>query len=199
MPKNGQENGSGEYLTLVFDNCGGQNKNHMVLRYLLYLVEKKVYKTVEAVFLVAGHTKNVCDRLFKQLKRGFHYKNVYTMNQLIRVCNISDSITPIHCSSNNFFDWDLYLDRIYKRPAAGTVNKNHIFKSVQTKPGILITEIIKDEDVKEQNLIKLSKNATGGQKSSRTRIINYGKKIKRRRGLGCVRLNKLIFMRSGDH
>ena len=175
--KNAQENGPGEYLTLVFDNCGGQNKNRMVLRYLLYLVEKKVYKTVEAVFLVAGHTKNVCDCLFKQLKRGFHYKNVYTMNQLIRVCNISDSITPIHCSSNNFFNWDLYLDRIYKRPGAGTVNKNHIFKSVQTKPGILITEIIKDEDVKEQNLIKLSKNETGGQKSGRARIIN-GKKLK---------------------
>ena len=99
------------------------------------------------------------------------------MNQLICVCNISHSITPIHCSSNNFFNWDLYLDRIYKRPGGGTVNKNHIFKSVQTKPGILITETIKDVDVKEQNLIKLSKNAAGGQKSGRARIIN-GKKLK---------------------
>ena len=33
-----KEKGPGEYLTLVFDNCGGQNKNRMVLRYLLYLV-----------------------------------------------------------------------------------------------------------------------------------------------------------------
>ena len=105
------------------------------------------------------------------------------MNQLIPVCNISDSITPIHCSSNNFFDWDLYLDRIYKRPAAGTVNKNHIFKSVQTKPGILITEIIKDENVKEQNLIKLSKSATGGQKAGRVRIIN-AKKLKKEKRPG---------------
>ena len=176
--KNAQENGPGEYLTPVFDNCGGQNKNRMVLRYLLYLVEKKVYKTVEAVFLVAGHTKNVCDRLFKQLKGGFHYNNVYTMNQLICVCNIfSDSITPIHRLSNNFFNWDLYLDRIYTRPGAGTVNKNHILKSVQKKPGILITEIIKDKDVKEQNLIKLSKNATGEKKTERARIIN-GKNLK---------------------
>ena len=69
---------------------------------------------------------------------------------------------------------------------------------MQTKPGILITEIIKDEDVKEQNLIKLSKNATGGQKSGIARIIN-GKKLKTRRDLGCVTSNRLIFMRSGDH
>ena len=37
-----KEKGPGEYLTLVFDNCGGQNKNHMVLRYLLYIVESRV-------------------------------------------------------------------------------------------------------------------------------------------------------------
>ena len=32
----------GEYLTLVFDNCGGQHKNHMVLGYLLYLVKSRI-------------------------------------------------------------------------------------------------------------------------------------------------------------
>ena len=105
------------------------------------------------------------------------------MNQLISVCNILDSITPIRCLSNNFFDWDFYLDRIYKRPATGTVNKNHIFRSVQTKPGFLMTEVIKGEDVKEQNLIKLSKNTTGGQKSGRARIIN-GKKLKKEKRPG---------------
>ena len=59
--KDAKEKGPGERLTLAFDNCGGQNKNRMVLTYLLYLVESNVYKTVEAVFLVAGHTKNICD------------------------------------------------------------------------------------------------------------------------------------------
>ena len=54
---------------------------------------------------------------------------------------------------------------------------------MQTKPGILITEIIKDEDVKEPNLIKLSKDATGGQKAGRARIIN-GKKLKKEKRPG---------------
>ena len=63
--KDAKEKGPGECLTLVFDNCGGQNKNCMVLRYLLYLVENNVFKTVEAVFLVAGQTKNVCDSLLE--------------------------------------------------------------------------------------------------------------------------------------
>ena len=33
-----KEKGPGKYLTLVFSNCGGQNKNHMALWYLLNLV-----------------------------------------------------------------------------------------------------------------------------------------------------------------
>ena len=49
--------GPGKSLTLVFDNCGGQNKNRMVLRYALYLVEKGIYKSVELVFWYAGTLK----------------------------------------------------------------------------------------------------------------------------------------------
>ena len=51
-------------LTLVFDNCGGQNESRIVLCHALYIVEKCIDKSVE-VLLVCGHTKNVCDRLFK--------------------------------------------------------------------------------------------------------------------------------------
>ena len=179
-----KEKGPGEYLTLVFDNCGGQNKNRMVLRYLLYLVKSRIYKTVEAVFLVCVRTQNICDRLFKQLKRDFHHKNVYTMGQLMNVCNISDTVTPVLCTSKDFFNWDKHLDRLYKRPGSGTVQLNHIFMATDTKPGCLITEAVKGVDSKLQNLTKLKKNATGGQKAARTRIIKNNKmKNEKRPGL----------------
>ena len=43
----------GMLLTIVMDNCCGQNKNRMVLRAMaLYLVEKKVFNKVEVIFLV---------------------------------------------------------------------------------------------------------------------------------------------------
>ncbi len=38
-----------------------------MLHLALYLVEKKYFKTVEFIFYIRGHTKNVCDRLFKLL------------------------------------------------------------------------------------------------------------------------------------
>ena len=68
---------------------------------------------------------------------------------------------------------------------------------MQTKPGILITETIKDVDVKEQNLIKLSKNATGGQKSGRARIIN-GKNLKNKKRPG-LRVIKQVNLYTGKN
>ena len=43
-------------LNLWFDNCGGQNKNSMVLRLLVLLAERRVAEEINFNFLVAGHT-----------------------------------------------------------------------------------------------------------------------------------------------
>ena len=59
---------AGKRLTLIFDNCSGQNKNNMVLRLGLWLLDMGIYEEVEVLFLKAGHTKNICDRRFKDLK-----------------------------------------------------------------------------------------------------------------------------------
>jgi hypothetical protein len=77
--------GPGKELCFVFDNCAGQNKNRMVVRFCQYLVDIGVFRRIEIVFLVAGHTKNICDRRFKDLKNNFHPRNVYTTKQLISV------------------------------------------------------------------------------------------------------------------
>ena len=74
--------GPGEQLSLVFDNCAGQNKNRMVLHFTQYIVDCNIFKRVEVIFLVMGHTKNICDHRFKDLKKHFHHRNVYTFDQL---------------------------------------------------------------------------------------------------------------------
>ena len=163
--------GPGKCLSLVFNNCGGQNKNRMVLRYILYLVEIKVYKTVEIIFLVCGHTKNICDRLFKELKRDFHHKNIYNIDHMLCALNISRQVTSMLVTSKDFFNLDNFFDKVYKRPAPGTVNKNHIFIASMDTPGILVTEAVHGVDRTEQNLTRLSKKATGQQRGGRTRTV----------------------------
>jgi hypothetical protein len=66
LPNNAQagDHVPAKEINFVFDNCGGQNKNWMVLWMLTILAKLKVAVIVRAIFLVSGHTKNDCDRKF---------------------------------------------------------------------------------------------------------------------------------------
>ncbi len=75
----------GKRLSIIMDNCRGQNKNKYVLRLALLLAELKYFLTVELIFYIRDHTKNACDRLFNQLKKRWHKRQVFTMTQ---VCNL---------------------------------------------------------------------------------------------------------------
>jgi hypothetical protein len=73
----------GKKLTIAMDNCGGQNKNNVVLRLALYLVEIKYFLTVEFIFSIRGHTKNACDRMFIQMKLKYHKKDIFSWSQAL--------------------------------------------------------------------------------------------------------------------
>lgn len=114
----------GGHLVLVCDNCGGQNKNRMVTRYLLWLIECKVFRKVSLVFLIAGHTKNPCDRLFNLLKKGYRQRNIFDVDGLITILDENKFCTaekPL-----GFHDWDKYLESLYARPKS--IKKWHIFE-----------------------------------------------------------------------
>ena len=78
-------------------------------------------------FIWYAGRKNVYDCLFKESKQKFHHKNVYTMSQMISVLNFSYKVNVISATSELHYDWDRYFDRLYTRPAAGTIDKNRIF------------------------------------------------------------------------
>ena len=80
-------------LNLWFDNCGGQNKNRMVLRLLAILAERRVAEEINFNFLVAGHTKNDCDRNFNLLKSVYRNSNCFVPSQMIEILNESDQVT----------------------------------------------------------------------------------------------------------
>ena len=65
-------------LTYIADNCGGQNKNKVVVRFLMWLVKNKIFPRVKIFFLVKGHTKNSADRMFNLLKHGYHKRDIFT-------------------------------------------------------------------------------------------------------------------------
>ena len=52
------------HLLLHADNCVGQNKNNIVVQYLVWRVIAGLSETVELSFMLVGHTKFAQDRFF---------------------------------------------------------------------------------------------------------------------------------------
>lgn len=102
-------------LSIIMDNCAGQNKNNSVLRLASYLVRKGHFSTVEFVFLVAGHTKNAADRFFNALKLYYRDKNVYSMKDLIDLCGKHEQVTSCRITWKDFKNWGAYLEDCYKK------------------------------------------------------------------------------------
>lgn len=98
----------------------------MVLRLALLLVERKFFEVVEFSFLVVGHTKNPCDRMFNILKQHYRHSNIYTYEQLMASLNSNERTTVRRI--NEFQNWDSYLDTLYYRFSSGTVHKAHVFR-----------------------------------------------------------------------
>lgn len=73
--------GGGKTWKIYADNCGGQNKNNAMLKFLLFLAQSKCVESVSIIFVMKGHTKNHCDRGFGNLKRRYGREDVWTMSQ----------------------------------------------------------------------------------------------------------------------
>lgn len=53
-----------KHLVAFSDNCGGQNKSHLITKFWLYIVKNTRIETVTHRFLVSGHSYNECDQDF---------------------------------------------------------------------------------------------------------------------------------------
>ena len=151
--------GPGCQLSLVFDNCAGQNKNRMVLRFAQYLVDTLIFKRVQVVFLVMGHTKNICDRRFKDLKLSFHHKNVYTFSMLIDCLshNNSDYVNVIPVVPEDFFDWDSFFFTRYKKAIKDTSKYHCFFFDSNYSGQVLKKFVVSDQFEHKEYLPKLKK------------------------------------------
>jgi hypothetical protein len=115
-------------INFVMDNCGGQNKNRIVLRLLSFLIKWKITKVAKAIFLVKGHTKNDCDRLFNTMKKDYRKSNSFTPGDVLNCIKTASNskVEPIMVAPDLFKDWETF-ENIYIKPAVQKVKANQIF------------------------------------------------------------------------
>ena len=144
-----------EEINLFFDNCGGQNKNRMVLRLLHFMVMRKLCRTANAYFLVRGHTKNDCDRLFNLMKKEVRCRNIYTPKDLYSAIDAHEDVEAIPMNEDAFYDWDALQDEHMKRPPG--VKSAHCFSVRQDNPNVMwIQEFIGGSEPVQHTLVKAS-------------------------------------------
>jgi hypothetical protein len=114
-------------LNFIMDNCGGQNKNRHVLRLLHFIVKRRIANLANAIFLVRGHTKNACDRLFNTMKKQYRKCNSFTPEDLVASIKGNDKVDPFMIAPDVFKDWDKLEDAFIKRIPGGNTTTNHIF------------------------------------------------------------------------
>jgi hypothetical protein len=148
----------GKCLSMIFDNCSGQNKNNNVLRLAAYLVECGYFLEVEVLFYVRGHTKNACNRTFNLLKKYSHKQQVWTFPQLCTVIGKQEDITVVPVVANKFKNYGEMLDEFYWQFETGTVLVNHIFHVTSMDPGVMVTQEDPDKPEKTQRIIKERRN-----------------------------------------
>ena len=145
---------TGGHLILNFDNCTGQNKNNVMLKLICFLYETKYFSQITFNFLVVGHTKNAADRLFNTLKKGYHKRNIFTMDQLDSILAESDRVTVLRAEKEDFFDYGTFLDHFYGT-LYSKIKQNHIFHcGVGSTVANQITMDLRRSGLEEDTIVK---------------------------------------------
>ena len=64
-------------LNIIIINCVRQNKNCMVIHTAPYMIESGLFENVNLIFLIKGHTKNMCNGMFNIMKQNYSKRNIY--------------------------------------------------------------------------------------------------------------------------
>jgi hypothetical protein len=153
-----QEGVTGKELTIIVDNCPGQNKDNHVIRLTLYLVEAKYFKKVTSLFYIAGHTKNCADQWFNTLKKKYRKMYIYTYNQLCHNFQTNARIEVFNYNKDGTFKyWKKNCDQFYtiiptNNVEGGNVLPNHLFVVEEANPTTMV--------VRRKNLVHDDKSTT---------------------------------------
>eukprot|EP00171_Calliarthron_tuberculosum_P022662 IDg22662t1 len=92
-------------LILWSDSCTGQNKNNIVVAFLLMLVHNGVFDEIDWRFLAVGHTKFNPDLFFGMVRTALQRKTVLTIDQLVAVITSISNAEAHEFDASTIRDW----------------------------------------------------------------------------------------------
>ena len=152
-----------KHLVIWCDNCGGQNKNRILLFTLIFLVANGIFHTIEQKFLVSGHSFMPCDRDFALVEKRKKVTKAYVpsdLHAIVKSARYTPPFTIVDMTSCGV--WDL------KRAADEYINT--------TKLNISKAAVIKIE-VANPTLIKINTSFSDLQEGEHVNVLRKGKTL----------------------
>ena len=148
-------------MFLHADNCVGQNKNNVLIQYLLFRTLMGHHKSITLSFMLPGHTKFAPDRHFGLLKKTYRRTYVETMGCLERVVQKSSYIGanipqrvkgPTGEDLVRYYDWKKFFEQYFK--SLPGITSYHVFRTTHDHPG---TIFVREHSQKPEIAVNLLK------------------------------------------
>ena len=141
------------------NNCGGQNKNAIMVHYLLWRVMTNQHSEITLSFMIPGHTKFSPDWCFGLLKKRYRRTKVGGLTDLCGVVNDSAVVNiaqPTGLEDGSVvvttYNWQDYFDQFCKK--VNGIKKLHHLRFSSASPGcIFVKERAGSTEVK-RNILK---------------------------------------------
>jgi len=134
-----------ETVHLHADNCGGQNKNAIMVQYLLWRVMTGQHKQITLSFMIPGHTKFSPDWCFGLLKKKYRRTKVGGLTDLVGVVNGSASVNiaqPTGLEDGSVvvttYDWQEYFKAFCMKVKG--IKKLHHLQFDSASPGYIFVK-----------------------------------------------------------
>lgn len=111
----------------ILDNCIGQNKSNLVMKFNAML-SLLFYSKVVLLYLISGHSHMIADRIVAWIKAAIRGKNIYCPQDLAKECNNVHSVCAEFLDHNSskrpfFIGWAAILNKYFNdMPAQNTFN-----------------------------------------------------------------------------
>ncbi len=97
-------------LYLQTDNCIRENKNTYLEKFIEWLAERRVLKSIFGSFLPIGHTHFDCDQFASRIGEATKHRDITSIDQLIKVIEDCYSPTPTVEFIHDVLDWRALLN-----------------------------------------------------------------------------------------
>ena len=142
------------------DNCGRQNKNTIMVQYLLWRVMTVQHTKITLSFMIPGHTKFSPDWCFGLLKKRYRRTKVGDLTDLITVVNESASVNvaqPTEWEDGSpivvTYNWQDYFSSFFTKVKG--IKKLHHLRFSSSSPGLIFVKEKAGSAEVQINLLKV--------------------------------------------